>query len=38
MMQPASYLLADEAAQRRHPVNKRVRWHILLGIGIGLDP
>jgi hypothetical protein len=37
MMQPASYLLADEATQRRHPANKRIPWRILLGIGIGLD-
>jgi hypothetical protein len=38
MMQPASNLLADKATQRHHPVNKRVPWCILLGIGIGLDP
>jgi hypothetical protein len=38
MMQPASYLLADEATQRRHPANERVPWRILLGIGIGLNP
>jgi hypothetical protein len=37
-MQPVSYLHADEAAQRRHPLNKRVPWRILLSIGIGLDP
>jgi hypothetical protein len=38
MVQPASYLLTDEATQRRHSTNKRVPWRILLGIGIGLDP
>jgi hypothetical protein len=38
MMQPASYLLVDEATQHRHPTNKRVPWRILLGISIGLDP
>jgi hypothetical protein len=38
MMQPASNLLADEATQRHHLVNKHVPWRILLGIGIGLDP
>jgi hypothetical protein len=38
MMQLASYLLADEATQRRHPMNKRVPWCILLGIGIRFDP
>jgi hypothetical protein len=38
MMQPASYLLMDEGAQRRHLANKRVPWRILLGISIGLDP
>jgi hypothetical protein len=37
-MQPASYLLTDKAAQRRHPTDKGVPQRILLGIGIGLDP
>jgi hypothetical protein len=37
-MQPSSYLLADEAAQRRHPMEKGVPRRVLLGIGIGLDP
>jgi hypothetical protein len=36
--QRASYLLTDEATQRRHPVNKRVPRRVLLGIGIRLDP
>jgi hypothetical protein len=38
MMQPASNLLVDKAAQRHHPANKQVPWRILLGISIGLDP
>jgi hypothetical protein len=38
MMQPSSYPLADEAAQRRHPMDKRVPRCVLLDIGIGLDP
>jgi hypothetical protein len=38
MMQPASYLLMNEATHCRHPVDKQVPWCILLGIGIGLDP
>jgi hypothetical protein len=37
-MQPVSYLLADEATQRRYPANKRVPWRVLHSIGIGLDP
>jgi hypothetical protein len=38
MVQPASDLLVDKATQRRHSSYERVPWHILLGIGIGLDP
>jgi hypothetical protein len=38
MMQPASYLLVNEATQCHHPANKRVPWRILLGIDVGLDP
>jgi hypothetical protein len=38
MMQPASYLLVNEATQRRHPANKRVLRCVLLDIGIGIDP
>jgi hypothetical protein len=38
MMQPALYLFADEATQRRHPANKRVPRRVLLGIGVRLDP
>jgi hypothetical protein len=38
MMQPASYLLMDEVAQRHHLTDKGVPWRVLLGIGIGLDP
>jgi hypothetical protein len=37
-MQPASYLLTDEAAQRRHLTDKGVPRCVLLGIGIRLDP
>jgi hypothetical protein len=37
-MQPTSYLLMDEVAQRRHRTNKGVPRRILLGIDIGLDP
>jgi hypothetical protein len=38
MMQCASNLFMDKATQRCHPAYERVPWHILLGIGIGLDP
>jgi hypothetical protein len=37
-MQPASYPLVDNAAQRHHPTDEEVSWGVLLGIGIGLDP
>jgi hypothetical protein len=38
MMQPASYPLTDEVAQRHHLTDKGVPQCVLLGIGIGLDP
>jgi hypothetical protein len=38
MMQPTSYLLADEVTQRRHPSNKRGPRRVLLGIDVRLDP
>jgi hypothetical protein len=38
VMQPASYLLTDEAAQRRNPTDKGVPRRVLLGISIGLEP
>jgi hypothetical protein len=38
VMQPASYPLTDEVAQRHHPTDKGVPRCVLLGIGIGLDP
>jgi hypothetical protein len=38
MMKPASYPLADEAAQRHHLTDEGVPRGIFLGVGIGLDP
>jgi hypothetical protein len=38
VMQPASYPLADEAAQRHHLTDKGVPQCVLLGIGIRLNP
>jgi hypothetical protein len=38
VIQPASYLLVDEATQSRHTTNKGVPRRVLLGIDIGLDP
>jgi hypothetical protein len=37
-MQPASYPLADEAAQRYHLTDEGVPQGVLLGISIRLDP
>jgi hypothetical protein len=37
-MKPASYPLADEAAQHHHPTDEGVPQGVLLGIGIGVDP
>jgi hypothetical protein len=37
-MQPASYPLVNEAAQRHHPTDEGVPWGVLLGVSIGLDP